>query len=1414
MDQEKNAAVQLPQTWAVDWEIRERLGAGAYSTVYKAVRRDHPGVDAAIKVISIPASDEETESLMAEGFSAAQSQKYYDDIAAKYITEIELLEGLKGTQHVVSIEDYKLVRREDAPGNRIYIRMELLRPLDSYLRNRMMTEQEVIRAGTDLCGALELCEAKRIIHRDIKPANIFVNDRTPNHIFYKLGDFGIARDTQALTHGLSTRGTPSYMAPEVFFSKEYDNRADIYSLGITLYRLANQNRLPLVPTGNFSASIREEALKRRIGGEQLPLPCAVSSELGQIILKACAFRPEDRYRSAAEMRRELEALMREESTLLTSPGMDEPTMDMPFADVQPETGYFTSSSGGTGMPDLTPTGGGNIGTVPLTKPQGQTLGQTSRVEPGRKPEGAVVTGGKGKTPVWAWIVLALLVVSLAAVAILLLGGRRTEPDPVPTAAMTATPEPTPEPTAEPTAEPTSEPTQEPTAEPTPEPTPEPTEEPSPEPTAEPEPTPEETEAPKTGETLLLTVDQSEVMTHQGFTFSGMAPGARHLRVELFGDGEEEPFDARDADGSVIEASFGVDHGMHIRAVMAADYEDGRETQYSEPVEVTVAADGSVGPLSVATEAVWPENKTVTGKLYAEGAEWYHVRVERADEGDTCVTEFDPQPDASGYGSFLIDAGLLEKGGIYRISATGCRTGKNTAYRDAYFIVAGEADPDRPVTLTVENETEKGAFLAYQQLNVCIEAPGATALRVYIDGHWEWNWGNEKWNNSWFFGAGDRIMVAEASYDDVDWNSVDWSTFDFGRDMQWQSMSNAVRLEMYSQYGPVSAPEAEVIADGPTEGGFMEVALTKPSDTPGAYYGAWVERQTEDGGWEYAQDVCWTDDRGLFSAFSMPEGHYRAVVETYAPGYDPARTEMEFDLSERGGNALGLRVTRDEIRTCENTTLFLGADGAEQIKIRFTREGDPNYQDEWTADGPDIWWSWSTASAGVYCLTPCASYPETDEVGNRLTDEETGEPRSREETGETVRITVTADGDLEAPVFGTLPALHQAGAPLEVPYRLPAETGYWSFSIDRIPDEGDWQATFFRDEQEPAEKEGTLSIGAECFGEPGTYLLKLYANAAGWNDANNEATVVAISGERSERVTLDINGSNEEAVTCRAGEEIHVRVHAPDATALRMKEDGWDWRYYDGRFKDEEGCWNWYPVYNSGERLYAVQACFDEIDWDTVDWGTFDWHALNWSETGNAIRLTVEAEGSLEVPRVSFKDQVTRGEWMDVGIEPVPGAERYSLWIDRLNENDEWIDCPVNMNFLDAGTIRVPTACLPAGERYRMHAAAYARGYNSGDAEDLRFSVEGEEPAEAVFAIDTTEVRINEPFQVFIWAPGGRTVRFCHEELDNVWAEEPDHIANTWTCDQPGEYRYRAFAFREEDQTWEPLGEPITVRVAE
>lgn len=291
-----------------DWHIIGELGGGAYGKVYEIQKNDF-GITtfSALKVITIPHSSADIVAALNEGMDEEMVTTYFRGFVDEILQEIEVMASLKGHPNIVTYEDHKIVQHPGKMGWDILIKMELLTSLQEFQRNNAnLDESLVIHIAENLCSALTYCQQKNMVHRDIKPENIFVNDSGQ----FKLGDFGIARTIEKTSGGLSKKGTESYMAPEVYLNDKYGTNVDIYSLGVVLYRLMNKNRLPFYPPAPqpISYSQREQALAKRMSGEKLPPPCAASPDFAEIILKACEFKPEDRYHTAAEMLAELQRL--------------------------------------------------------------------------------------------------------------------------------------------------------------------------------------------------------------------------------------------------------------------------------------------------------------------------------------------------------------------------------------------------------------------------------------------------------------------------------------------------------------------------------------------------------------------------------------------------------------------------------------------------------------------------------------------------------------------------------------------------------------------------------------------------------------------------------------------------------------------------------------------------------------------------------------------------------------------------------------------------------------------------------------------------------------------------------------------------------------------------------------------------
>lgn len=295
------------------WYIRQLIGEGGYGKVFEIERRDTLGAvfTSALKVITIPPNNSGLEGALSEGMDSESASVYFLDCVKELNREITLMSKLKGHSNIVSYEDHDIIQHEDGMGWDILIRMELLTPITKLLKdNHVFSCEEVIRLGIDLCHALELCQRYGIIHRDIKPANIFLSAADD----FKLGDFGVARVTNAATAAYTRVGTLNYMAPEIFAGQPYSSNVDIYSLGLVMYQLLNANRMPFYPPypETITYATQERAHARRLGGEKLPAPANAPEHLAKIVLRACAPNPADRYQTAAQMRQELEALQKQE----------------------------------------------------------------------------------------------------------------------------------------------------------------------------------------------------------------------------------------------------------------------------------------------------------------------------------------------------------------------------------------------------------------------------------------------------------------------------------------------------------------------------------------------------------------------------------------------------------------------------------------------------------------------------------------------------------------------------------------------------------------------------------------------------------------------------------------------------------------------------------------------------------------------------------------------------------------------------------------------------------------------------------------------------------------------------------------------------------------------------------------------
>ena len=195
-----------------DYQILDELGAGGMGKVYRA--RD-VSLERVVALKVLPAGHAKDPTFVQRFVKEARAAARLNH---PNIVQIYNFGSVEGTY---------------------YLAMEFVdgRSLGSHLRERRFTEAEAIGIARQVCKALAVAHAEGLIHRDIKPDNLMLTTRGE----VKLVDLGIAKrldEDQAITQTGHSMGTPHYISPEqIRGQKDIDARADIYSLGATLYHL-------------------------------------------------------------------------------------------------------------------------------------------------------------------------------------------------------------------------------------------------------------------------------------------------------------------------------------------------------------------------------------------------------------------------------------------------------------------------------------------------------------------------------------------------------------------------------------------------------------------------------------------------------------------------------------------------------------------------------------------------------------------------------------------------------------------------------------------------------------------------------------------------------------------------------------------------------------------------------------------------------------------------------------------------------------------------------------------------------------------------------------------------------------------------------------------------------------------------
>lgn len=290
------------------YTVTEKLGSGVFGTVYKVEKTNLSGQYVrALKHITIPTEKQYDSVLNSMGGNATKADSYFASMLDNIAEEIRILNTLseKGVRNIVRYYENDIVVTESPRRYDVYILMEYLIPLDDYIKTHDFCVKDVVQLGIDVLNGLSSCHNSGVIHRDIKDDNIFVSGKGE----FKIGDFGVSKVLKDSSKAESLKGTPNFLAPEVYLGKEsYNKSVDLYSLGIVLYRQLNYSRNPFLPhyPEVYQTADEDVAFARRMNGEIADLPSLGGGFIGDVVVRAIRNNKE-RYQTAEDFLKDLEA---------------------------------------------------------------------------------------------------------------------------------------------------------------------------------------------------------------------------------------------------------------------------------------------------------------------------------------------------------------------------------------------------------------------------------------------------------------------------------------------------------------------------------------------------------------------------------------------------------------------------------------------------------------------------------------------------------------------------------------------------------------------------------------------------------------------------------------------------------------------------------------------------------------------------------------------------------------------------------------------------------------------------------------------------------------------------------------------------------------------------------------------------
>lgn len=271
----------LLDDYALGAPMSDRTGACCCPALHKEDKNRY-----ILKVVSFPASQVQLDALLLTRAyrTTRDALSYFEQQAKALAEEAAFLQELAKLEGFIGYDAWQTTPMlTHATGYDVYLLGEYRRSLEKHMRRHAMTHLEAMNLGIDLCSALSVCRRAGRIYVNLKPSNLFLSQKKD----FRIGDTGFVKLDELKYASMPERCLSPYAPPEArTLVPELNETADTYALGRILMQIYNGGILPPEPENP---------------DEPLPQPAYADEKLTELLLKACARNPVDRWHDPAEM---------------------------------------------------------------------------------------------------------------------------------------------------------------------------------------------------------------------------------------------------------------------------------------------------------------------------------------------------------------------------------------------------------------------------------------------------------------------------------------------------------------------------------------------------------------------------------------------------------------------------------------------------------------------------------------------------------------------------------------------------------------------------------------------------------------------------------------------------------------------------------------------------------------------------------------------------------------------------------------------------------------------------------------------------------------------------------------------------------------------------------------------------------